>query len=238
MIIDIHTHAWPDKVSLKAKESLEAHYAVKFCGDPTVNTLIGFMQKNKVDLSVICAVASRPEQVTSINNWLFSIKDPRVKYFCAFHPDYPQWKEELKRIKDRSRGIKLQPSFQNFFVDDEKVFDIYEEIEKLGLWVLFHSGDELSPEMVVRATPERLLAVRQKFPGLKMISAHFGGFRQWEGVKKYLLGKDIYFDTSAFFGYLPDGTCREMILKASEIRKCVSGSAYMVFDSNSTERML
>ena len=61
MIIDIHTHAWPDKVSLKAKESLEAHYAVKFCGDPTIATLVSFMQKNKVDLSVICAVANRPE---------------------------------------------------------------------------------------------------------------------------------------------------------------------------------
>jgi predicted TIM-barrel fold metal-dependent hydrolase len=212
MIIDIHTHAWPDKVSLKARENLEAHYTVKFCGDPTVETLLRFMDQNSIDVSVICAVASRPDQVVPINNWLFSLKEPRIKYFCAMHPQYRQWKEELKRIRDKACGIKLQPSFQEFFVDDEKVFPVYEEIEKLGLCLLFHSGDELTPEMIVRATPERLLAVREKFPDLLMIAAHFGGFRHWEGVKKYLLGKNIYFDTSAFFGYLPEQEARELIL--------------------------
>ncbi len=212
MIIDIHTHAWPDKVSAKAREHLEAHYTVKYCAEPTVETLIRFMDQNSIDVSVICAVASRPEQVASINNWLFSLRNPRVKYFCAMHPEYPHWKEELKRIRDKSSGIKLQPSFQEFFVDDEKAFPLYEEIERLGLCLLFHSGDELSPEMVVRATPEKLLKVRQRFPGLKMIAAHFGGFRYWEDVKKYLLGKDIYFDTSAFLGYLPDSEARQLIL--------------------------
>jgi predicted TIM-barrel fold metal-dependent hydrolase len=211
MVIDIHTHAWPDKVSLKAKESLEAHYDVKFCGDPTVKTLLSFMDRNSVDTSVICAVASRPEQVKSINNWLFELNEPRIKYFCALHPDYPQWKEELIRIKQHSPGIKLQPSFQDFFVDDEKAFPVYEEVEKLGLCLLFHSGDELSPQMIVRATPQRLWNVRKRFPGLKMIAAHFGGFRQWEEVRKYLLGKDIYLDTSAFFGYLPDREALELI---------------------------
>jgi uncharacterized protein len=212
MIVDIHTHAWPDKISQKAREHLEAHYTVKFCGDPTVKTLLSFMDKNSIDFSVICAVASRPEQVVSINNWLFSFKEPRIKLFCALHPEYSGWKEELKRIKDKSLGIKLQPSFQEFFVDDEKVFPVYEEIEKLGLRLLFHSGEELSPELVIRATPERLWNVRKKFPALKMIAAHFGGFRQWDGVKEFLLGKDIYFDTSAFFGYLPDNQARELLL--------------------------
>jgi hypothetical protein len=212
MIIDIHTHAWPDKVSRKAREHLEVHYGVKLCGDPTVSTLRDFMDRSNVSLSVICAVASRAEQVASINNWLFKIKDPRIKYFCALHPDYPDFRDELKRIKDHSPGIKLQPSFQDFFVDDEKAFPLYEEAQKLGLCILFHSGDELSPLLVVRATPERLWNVRKRFPGLKMIAAHFGGFRHWEGVKKFLLGKDIYFDTSAFFGYLPDDLARELLL--------------------------
>jgi hypothetical protein len=212
MIIDIHTHAWPDKISLKAKENLEAYYTVKFIGNPTVKTLLAFMDKNKIDISVICAVASRPEQVPSINDWLFSLKEPKIKFFAALHPQYPQWKEELKRIKDKTFGIKLQPSFQNFYADDEKVFKVYEEIERLKLAVLFHSGAELSPQMIVRATPQRLLTVREKFPGLTMIAAHFGGFRYWQEVKKYLFGRDIYLDTSAFFGYIPDAEAKEMIL--------------------------
>ena len=212
MVIDIHTHAWPDKISLKARDSLESHYAVKFAGDPTVGTLLSFMDKNKIDLSVICAVASRPEQVVPINNWLFGLKQPGIKYFAALHPEYAQWKEELKRIRENACGIKLQPSFQEFFVDDEKIFPVYEEIQNLGLCLLIHSGDELSPEMIVRATPQRILRVREEFPGLKIIAAHFGGFRYWDEVKKHLLGKDIYFDTSAFFGYLPDKEILQLVL--------------------------
>ncbi len=212
MIIDIHTHAWPDKVSGKAQEVLEAYYGVKLVGQPSLGTLLVFMDKNKIDLSVICAVASRADQVVSINNWLFSLKEPNIKYFASLHPEYPQWKEELKRIKEKSCGIKLQPSFQEFFVDNEKIFPIYEEIERLGLVVLFHCGGELLQEKLPCATPQRILAVKKKFPGLKIIAAHFGGFRQWEGVKKYLLGKDIYFDTSSFFGYLPDKEAEELIL--------------------------
>jgi len=213
MIIDIHTHAWPDKVSQKAQEALESNYAVKLVGNPTIRTLRSFMEKNEIDISVICAVASRPDQVPSINDWLFSLKDPWIKFFAALHPDYSDWKKELQRIKQKTFGIKLQPSFQEFYVDDEKVFPLYEELERLGLIVLFHSGDELSPLMEVRATPKRLAKVREKFPGLKMIAAHFGGFKFWDEVREYLLGKDIYFDTSAFFGYLPDAEAKDLILK-------------------------
>jgi predicted TIM-barrel fold metal-dependent hydrolase len=212
MIIDIHTHAWPDKVSLKAKENLESYYTVKFIGNPTVKTLLSFMDKNKIDYSVICAVASRPDQVASINDWLFSLNEPRIKFFAALHPEYPLWKEELVRIKDKSVGIKLQPSFQNFYADDPKAFPLYEAIEKSGLFILFHSGDELSPQMVVRATPRRLSAIKKKFPGLKMIAAHLGGFRHWDEVRKYILGQDIYMDTSASFGYLPDQEAKELLL--------------------------
>jgi hypothetical protein len=218
MIIDIHTHAWPDKISQKAKESLESSYTVKFIGNPTVKTLLSFMDKNKIDISVICAVASRPEQVPSINNWLFSLKEPRIKFFAALHPDYPQWKEELKRIKEKTFGIKLQPSFQNFYVDDEKVFKVYAEIEKLGLFILFHSGDELSPQLVVRATPKRIFNIHQKFPRIKMIAAHLGGFGQWDEVRHYFLGKDIYIDTSASFGYLPDEEAKELIMNHRQDR--------------------
>jgi uncharacterized protein len=211
MVIDIHTHAWPEKVSQKARASLESYYTVKCVGDPTVATLRSFMDQNGVDVSVICAVASRPEQVVSINDWLFSINDPRVKIFAALHPDYAGWKEELRRIKDKGNGIKFQPSFQSFFVDDETVFPVYEAIEKLQIPVLFHSGDELAPQLTIRATPQRLLAVRNKFPGLTMIAAHLGGFRQWEDVKSTLMGTDIYLDTSASFGYISDEDARYIL---------------------------
>lgn len=212
MIIDIHTHAWPQKVAQKARENLESLFKIKFIGEPTVNTLLSFMDKNYIETSVVCAVATKPEQVPAINDWLFSIRGERLKVFCALHPEYPLWRQELARIRQAGDGIKLQPEFQDFYVDEERVLPIYEEIARLGLPLLFHCGEELSGTMLVRSSPPRLLKVRERFPALTIIAAHFGGFKVQEEVKKYLLGKDIYFDTSFFFGYLPEEEVRSMIL--------------------------
>jgi hypothetical protein len=229
MIIDIHTHAWPEKISGKARENLESSFKVKLVGEPTLDTLLKFMDKNNIDISVICAVATKPEQVPSINDWLFSVRSKRIKVFCALHPDYPLWKEELKRIKDKGDGIKLQPEFQNFYIDEEKVFPIYEMIGELGLPILFHCGEELSGTMLVRSSPDRLIKVREAFPKLKIIAGHFGGFRLWDEVKKYLLGKDIYLDTSFFFDYLPKEEVKNLLLSHRQDR-LVFGSDFPLID--------
>ena len=125
MVIDIHTHAWPEMVSQKARENLEQVFKVKLVGDPTVKTLLTYMDKNEIDISVVCAVATKPEQVPSINEWLFSVRNKRIKVFCALHPEYEDWEEELKKIRDRGDGIKLQPEFQDFYIDDENFFCWY-----------------------------------------------------------------------------------------------------------------
>ena len=203
MIIDSHTHAWPEKVAQKARENLEATFKVKLVAEPTVNTLLKFMRKNKIDISIVCGVAVRAGLVPAINDWLFSVRSKKIKVFCAMHPEYPLWEEELKRIKKNGDGIKFQPEFQDFYVDDEKVYPIYAQAEKLNIPILFHCGEELSGTMLVRSSPPRISKVKKAFPNLKIIAAHFGGFKFWDEVKKYLLGKDIYLDTSFFFDYLP-----------------------------------
>jgi predicted TIM-barrel fold metal-dependent hydrolase len=218
MIVDIHTHAWPEKVSQRARENLEKVFRVKLVGDPTLKTLLTYMDKNNIDISAVCGVATKPEQVPSINKWLFSIRSDRIKIFCALHPEYKGWKEEIKKIKDNGDGIKLQPEFQDFYIDDEKALPWYEEMERLGLIIIFHCGKELSGTMLVRSSPDRMARLMKKFPKLKIIAAHFGGFELWDEVKKYLLGKDIYFDTSFFFHFLPIKEIKAMLLAHPEDR--------------------
>ncbi|MFA5093868.1 MAG: amidohydrolase family protein [Candidatus Omnitrophota bacterium] len=212
MIIDIHTHAWPGKVSERARDNLESLFGEKMVCDPTADNLLRYMDKNSIDVSVICSVATRPVQVPAINDWLFKTRDKRLRVFCSIHPAYDKWKEELRKIKDSGDGIKLQPEFQDFFVDDDILMPLYEEMEVLDIPVLFHCGEELSGTMKVHSSPSRILRIREKFPRLRMVGAHFGGFRLWKETKEYLIGKDIYLDTSFFFGYLPDADARQMLL--------------------------
>jgi predicted TIM-barrel fold metal-dependent hydrolase len=213
MIIDVHTHIWPEKVVEKAKNHLETVFNTKLVTIPTPSNLLQFMDKNGIDISVVNSVASRPDQVLSINNWLFGLKERRFRIFAAFHPDHADWREELKRIADNASGIKLQPEFQEFFVDDEKLFPQYEAIAAAGLPILFHCGYELSGTMMIRSGPDRMIKVHERFPNLKIIAAHFGGFRLWEGVEKYLIGKKIWLDTSYTFGQLDKEKLLAMLVK-------------------------
>jgi predicted TIM-barrel fold metal-dependent hydrolase len=196
-IIDGHNHIWPEKVVYKAKECLESFIKTKLVALPTADNLLKVMDDVGISKSVISCVASYPHQVISINNWLFSIKQERFIPFASIHPFLDNFKEELKRIQDNAFGVKVHPEFQNFYVDDEKAFPLYEELQKLNLTVLLHCGAEISSQgQEVRSSPERVLTVIEKFPGLKIIGAHMGGFLMWEEVLEKLVGKNIYFDTS------------------------------------------
>jgi predicted TIM-barrel fold metal-dependent hydrolase len=102
------------------------------------------MDEAGISKSIVSSVASYPCQVVSINNWLFSIKQKRLIPFASIHPFFDGFKEELKRIQDNTFGIKLHPEIQKFYVDDERVFPLYEEIQKLKLTILLHCGAEIS----------------------------------------------------------------------------------------------
>jgi predicted TIM-barrel fold metal-dependent hydrolase len=212
MMIDIHTHAWPEKVALRAQESLEVLFRTRLVALPTVDNLLRFMGNHHIDISVVCAVATKPEQVVSINDWLFSIRSNYIKVFCALHPDFLEWEKEIDRIRRYGDGIKLQPEFQGFDLDSEKMFPQYGLIEHCGLPLLFHCGRELSGTFPERSSPQRLLEVKKHFPSLTLIAAHFGGFQLWDEVAECLLGQDIYLDTSFFFDFLPEGRVRELLL--------------------------
>ncbi|GAB1401430.1 TatD family hydrolase [Elusimicrobiota bacterium] len=202
IIIDSHTHVWPDKVADKAKDYLEKAFSRPIPVVPTVSNLLKVMDENEILKSVIASVASRPDQVQSINNWLFKMDRKRFIPFASLHPFYDKWEDELKKIKDNAFGIKFQPEFQDFYIDDERIFPIYEQIQKLNIPVLFHCGVELSLPGIIHASPDKILKIINKFPGLKFIGAHMGGFNIWDEVIEKLAGKNIYFDTSTAMIYM------------------------------------
>jgi predicted TIM-barrel fold metal-dependent hydrolase len=195
-IIDTHTHIYPEKIAEKAKLFLQESFNKIMVDIPVAGNLFKHMDEAGISRSIVAAVASRPDQVLSINSWLFSINDERIIPFASMHPYFENYKEEMKRIKDNARGIKIQSEFQKFYIDEEGAFPMYEEIQKLGIPVLFHCGIELTSPGKVRSSPERMFRVLEKFPEMKVIGAHMGGYLMWDKVVETLAGKNIYFDTS------------------------------------------
>ena len=120
------------------------------------------------------------------------------------HPFYDKWSYELDRIKDNAEGIKFQPEFQMFFIDDEKTFPMYEKIQKLQIPILVHCGYELSLTGLVQAGPKQMLNVKKYFPEIKFVAAHMGGFQMWDDVEKEIIGDDyFYIDTSSALTFMP-----------------------------------
>lgn len=211
MIIDAHAHAWPDKAAEKAKIFLERAFHSPIALIPTIDNLVRGMDKAGIDRSCLAAVASRPDQVEPINRWLATVVGDRLSAFGAMHPFHRAMRDEMKRLSEFCVGIKLQPEFQEFSVDDEAIFPLYEMAVEMNLPVLFHCGEELSGTMLVRSAPHQMLRVITRFPDLKVICAHFGGFNMWDDVEKHLIGQNVWLDTSFTVGRLNNAQFARMV---------------------------
>ena len=220
-LIDIHTHHFPDAIAQQSIAALWKEGKFEACGDGTVAALREFMDKDEVSISVNLPVATKKEQVCGINRKMieFNAGSPGdVICFGAMHPEYRKVGnvlEELQFLAENGiKGIKLHPEYQRFYPDDPDVYEIYEACRRFGIIVTFHAGFDFPYPDHIRSTPERLKEVT-KIEGLKLVFAHLGGYRMWDGVLKYLVGTGAYFDT-AFIEGIESSSLLEIITKHGE----------------------
>lgn len=203
MIIDFHTHCFPDDMASKVVPFLANAAGITPILDGTLNGLKDSMNRAGIDFCVIQNIATKPNQTPIINDWAAQVQGSGIISFGSLHPDYSYWEEELIRIKKLGlKGLKFHPDYQCFFIDEEKMYKIYEKIFELDLIILFHAGLDIGLDPPYHCTPERLLKLIEKFPGGKIVAAHMGGYEYWDEVEMLLAGKDIYLDTSYSFNDL------------------------------------
>ena len=171
----------------------------------TLDGLKTSMQQADIELALLNPVATKPEQVVSINNWAISIDDAAIISLGAMHPGFNGCREELKRIHQAGlKGIKLHPQYQNFRLDEPRLYRIYGLLVEFDMILSLHMGaDEIMPPPYT-GTPQKLAHVLDDFPGLKVIAAHMGGYNQWDAVEEYLIGREVLLETSFGLGFMPD----------------------------------
>ena len=213
MIIDFHTHIFPDKIAGKTIESLERISGITAATNGTLEGLLASMEDSGVDMSVIMPVATKPAQMESINAYAKEIceKYPgKLISFGGIHPDCEDYKKELKYIKDIGlKGIKIHPDYQGVMIDDVRFMNIIEYADELGLIILTHAGIDIGLPETVHCPPDKMRKVLDALKPKKMIVAHYGGWKQWQEVYDYLAGENVYLDTAFTFDYID----REMFLK-------------------------
>lgn len=212
MIIDAHAHIFPDKIASRAAEGISSFYDIPVRFDGSVGQLLEINRRAGIDKAIVQSVATVPEQVRSINDFISQQskqRPDRLIGFGALHPDFPDIAGETERIISLGlRGIKLHSDFQQFNIDDPKAFPIYEAAEG-RLPILFHCGD---PRYDF-SSPKRLYNVMKRFPDLTIIGAHLAGWTKWEEAAELFSGGVIYSDLSSSLYALTPEHAAELIRK-------------------------
>ena len=230
MLIDFHTHIFPDKIAERTLGVLKAGvlkqekvHSISYF-DGTKSGLIDAMSKSGVDISVTLPIATKPTQTESINSFANNVTDAKIISFASLHPANDNIDKILENIKDANfYGIKLHPEFQGFFVDSPECIKILKKAEELKLYTVFHAGADIGLPPPVHSTPKHFKNTLEYVSGKYIIAAHLGGWRMWDDVEKYIVGTNMYFDTAFIKDYIsPEQALR--IIRNHNSEKILFGS--------------
>ena len=201
MVIDFHTHIFPEKIAPKTIETLENRAHIKAACAGTLESLKESMKTNGVDYSVVLPVVTKPSQFDSINAYSQSINNQDgIIAFGGIHPANEDIKGKLTYIKELGlKGIKIHPDYQDAYIDDERYIEILKTCIELDLCCVIHAGLDIGIPTPIHCPPDRAYIMLQEVlkdcnKDSKIVLAHIGGHLQWELVEELLVGQNVYFD--------------------------------------------
>ncbi len=205
MIIDMHTHTFPDKIAGKVVNSLAKEACTRPFSDGSMAGLLNGMKRGSVDYSVNLPVMTSPEQVEKINGQFIEAQETLLQQgiicFGGMHPEYEPMRQELARLKNAGiKGIKIHPAYQKLDLNHPKMMKILDIASDLDLIVITHAGIDIGIYDHDYASVKHILQVLDEVHPPKLVLAHMGGWGCWEDVERDLAGAPVYFDTAFSLG--------------------------------------
>lgn len=208
MIIDFHTHIFPERIAQRTIQKLEEVGNIKARTNGTLEGLKNSMKENNITISVVLPVVTKPAQFQNVNSYAAEINGKEgIISFGGIHPDMEDYKEGLEEIKRLGLpGIKLHPDYQDTYVDDPKMVRIIQGATDIGLIVLLHAGLDIGLPDPIHCPPKRIANMLDQIDNenAKIILAHMGGYDQWDDVEEYIVGKKVWIDTSYTLGMISE----------------------------------
>ncbi len=138
----------------------------------------------------------------------------RLIPFCDINPHlFTDLGSELRRKVEVEgfRGVKLYPTYQHYYLNDPRIYPLYQAAQDLKIPVLIHTGSSVFKGSRIKyGDPLHLDDVAVDFPSLNLVMAHSGrGF--WYDRAFFLsrLHANLYMELSGLppaklLSYFPD----------------------------------
>ena len=204
MIIDFHTHIFPDKVAEKAIPLLydTSGRVYNPVHDGTLAGLLGRMDSDGVGMSVVQPIVTKPSQTKHINEWAAQICSDRIISFGSIYPLSADYRSQIDFVAGLElKGLKFHAEYQEFILDDPHMLRVYDYALSRGLILLHHAGFDPGFQPPFKSAPRQFVRVLEAVRGGVIVAAHLGGHAQWDDVENELAGRDIYLDTSMGFEF-------------------------------------
>lgn len=204
MVIDFHTHIFPDKIAGKTIDLLRDICQVSPYTNGTYEGLKASAKEAGIDISIALPAVTKVSQMDSVNRFAQQYQEAPIISFAGIHPGCEDVKTELNKIKEMGmKGIKLHPDYQDLYFNDIRYKRLISYASELGLIIVVHAGvDPKCPEDV-HCTPKMAREVIDDVKPENMVLAHMGGNKLWDDVERYLVGENVYFDTGVVLDKMP-----------------------------------
>lgn len=227
-VVDSHVHLYPDSLALKVTPALASRFGNAPAFDGTVGGCIAKNATSGIWASLNLPVATKPDSVAGTNRFWADYAPTRAKggvfSLASFHSQVEDKAAEVARIAEAGfTGIKFHPEYQLFRFNDAAMDDAWAAMSEFGLVAYLHAGGERVFNPPYHSTPSDIATLQLRFPKLKIVAAHLGGFGMWNESEASLVGTSVYLDLSHTFFWMSDAQILRMI-KAHGAGRILFGS--------------
>ncbi len=224
MVIDFHTHCFPEKIALGTINTLAKSSGNTPFTDGTADGLLSNISKAGADIAINLPVLTKPTQFDTVARYAiflnekFSLCSRKIISFAGIHPACEDINGKMRFLKENGiKGVKIHPDYQETFIDDDGYVGILQCAKELDMIVVTHAGvDDGYVGKPVRCPPRLVKKVIDKVGHSKFVLGHYGGHKQWQEVLDQLCGLDVYFDTAYTLHEIDESLFKKILEKHGE----------------------
>lgn len=205
MIIDAHTHIFPDNIAGRAIGKLQGNSNAAAYLDGSEAALLESMDAAGIDIAINLPVATNPLKVRKINELSAKRNSCQKRIFSTgcIHPDCEDVRGEMELVRELGlKAVKLHPYFQHHDFDDPAYLRILDIAGELGLIVVAHTGTDMGYPGLYRCTTGMIANVLRQAKGIKLVLAHMGGCGNWEDIETVIQDSTVYLDCAYSMGVI------------------------------------